>query len=373
MAANGMHILPPGTMGIYPDGIVADMKSGEDHLHFGISGFYSGFNHHSIRLGAGYRYEDLYEVISRSNTGLGLNGQPLPPGSPMVDKSDTPFSVYPEALRQNWYVFAQDTWNLHPQWDVTLGLRYDDYSDFGHTLNPCAALVWQAAPRLAVKLLYGEAFRAPSFREMYLSNNPQLLGNREVKPETIRTWELVLDWRVRDNLNLMLTPYAYRIQDKILATPSPAHDNVLVIQNAGEQQGYGMEFEARWKMTKKSSVLFNYSLVHPEINGNAVAVYPQQDAYLRVDWLVRPNWYLDAQMNWVGQRERAPNSPRPALDGYTTVDLTLRYKNIHADHWNIAIGLRNLLDSDARDPGELSSEIPLAGRNGFVEARYRFD
>ncbi len=368
-----LRILPSGTMGIFPDGIIAHMETGEEHLHFGVSGFYYGFDDHLLRIGAGYRYEDLYEVISRSNLGLGLDGKPMPPGSPVVDKSDTPFAVYPEALRKNWYVFIQDSWNLRPDWDLTLGLRYDNYSDFGSTLNPRAALIWQVTPNFTSKLLYGEAFRAPSFRELYLSSNPLLLGNPALQPETIRTWELAFDWRANDTLNLALTPYSYRIQDKILAESISGQGDLRVMKSAGEQTGYGVEFEARWKMTKKSSLLFNYSHAHSELNGGKAEGYPEQGAYLRMDWLVYPSWYLDTQLNWIGKRERTKFDPRPALDGYTSVDLTLRYKNIRQGNWNFALGVRNLFDTDMRDPGTLSDDVPLPGRNGFAEARYRFD
>ena len=88
------------------------------------------------------------------------------------------------------HLSLQDEWQLAPDWELTAGVRYDHYSDFGATLNPRAALVWQTSPRLTSKILYGRAFRAPAFDTLYAQNNPVGLGNDSLDPETIDTIEL---------------------------------------------------------------------------------------------------------------------------------------------------------------------------------------
>jgi outer membrane receptor protein involved in Fe transport len=61
--------------------------------------------------------------------------------------------------------------------------------------TPRAALVWAMDYNLTAKLLYGRAFRAPSFVEMYAINNPAALGNPNLKPETTDTWEAAVVWQ----------------------------------------------------------------------------------------------------------------------------------------------------------------------------------
>ncbi|GAB6042124.1 hypothetical protein JCM17961_28000 [Endothiovibrio diazotrophicus] len=56
----------------------------------------------------------------------------------------------------------QDERAVAPDWQFTVGVRYDDYSDFGSTINPRLSLVWATDYDLSTKLLYGRAFRAPS-------------------------------------------------------------------------------------------------------------------------------------------------------------------------------------------------------------------
>jgi len=368
------RLLPPGTMGLYPNGMNGYVAMAEEHIHAGLSGFYAGITGHLLRLGGGVRYQDMYELENEQDFGFGPDGF-IPPGSAKVVLTDTPYAIYGEQMRKNWYLFVQDSWRLSKDWDITLGLRYDDYSDFGHTLNPRVALVWQVAPRLSAKFLYGRAFREPAFRELYIRNNPVFQGNPNLQPESIQTWEWALDWRVEGNLNLVLTPFYSNINDKIQLTPSAPDAPLQTFINQGKLTSYGVEFEARWKMNKKSSILFNYSYAHSEINGKEQGMYPMQDAYLRVDWLVYPNWYLDTKINHIGHRQRFENDPRISLDGYTTVDVTLRYKDLQQSRWNFALGARNLFNANIREPATMliAQDLPLGGRTWFAEARYHFD
>jgi len=191
------RVFPAGAFGgSYPDGFIGNTGFSERHTRFDLSGFYSGFNHHLIRIGSGYYYGDLYKVTETKNFGVDpQTGEPLSPGAPLVATTDTPFVFIPEKYRKNSYLFLQDLWKLSPLWELTAGIRYDKYSDFGSTVNPRAAIVWQTLPELTTKLLYGNAFRAPSIAELYITNNPAQLGNPNLKPESIETWELAGDYR----------------------------------------------------------------------------------------------------------------------------------------------------------------------------------
>ena len=80
------------------------------------------------------------------------------------------------------------------------GVRHEHFSDFGNTTNPRLALVWQTRQDLTTKLMYGRAFRAPAFWELYLVNAPFSYSNRNLKPETMDTVELAFDYRPRDDL-----------------------------------------------------------------------------------------------------------------------------------------------------------------------------
>jgi len=311
----------------------------------------------------------------------------------MINITDTPAMYQPEEMRKSFYAFVQDAWHFHENWELTLGVRYDNYSDFGSTVNWRGALVWQVRPDFTAKLLYGEAFRAPSFQELYNFNTPIANGNSELDAETIKTLELAFDYRPHETLHLSLNLYHFIWSDAIEFLAVDTDQGVdgtsatRIAQNFDEDiKAYGAEFELRWKTSSRSSLMFNYAWqrVEQELSGQDArdwGNYPHNDVYIRGDVMVRNNWYLNLQANWISHRQRPADDPRSHLKGYTTVDTSLRYKNIHGGRWNIAFGVKNIFDEIGYEPSpgpdlagvvRLPYDIPLAGRSWFIEGRYRF-
>jgi len=376
-------IFPQGAMdGAFPIGFIGNPGFKQEQARLDLFGFYSGIKNHLLRFGTGYHYGDMYEVTESKNFGPHPDGSLISP-TEIVDITDTPFIYAQEKLRKAWYVNIQDIWHINNAWELTAGVRYDKYSDFGNTINPRAALVWQINPKLTTKLLYGSAFRAPSFIELYNVNNPVALGDPTLKPESVETWELAFDYLLQKNLHVGVNFFHYDIEDKILLLPSASGDT-LTFNNRGKQTGDGMELELRWKPTIRSSVLFNYAFQKStdKLNDYDVGNAPTHQVYMRGDYLLAPNWFLDARVNWVAARKRPFGDPREKMDDYTTVDLTLRYKDMKNKKWNVAVGMRNLFDADVREPTQgpdskeiinIPNDLPMARRNYFVEFRYKFD
>ena len=66
-----------------------------------------------------------------------------------------------------------------------------------------------------LKLLYGQAFRAPNFIELYNANNPVVLGNPKLKPEKIKTYEAGVGYRFTDKLRIDASYFYNKIDDLI--------------------------------------------------------------------------------------------------------------------------------------------------------------
>ena len=265
----------------------------------------------------------------------------------------------------------QDAWDFAPDWTLTAGLRYDHYSDFGSTLNPRLALVWQTSYRLTSKLLYGRSFRAPSFAEQFNINNPVAIGNPDLDPETIDTYELAFNYTASEDLRLGFNVFYYNMKDIIRFNPTTAN-------NTGEQTGHGLEFEVNWKASKNLSINGNYAYQSSEDKGtnSDAADAPQQQLYVRANYKLSPVWSINSQLNHVMDRQRAATDLRTDIDDYTIVDLTLRAKQF-ARGYEFAISARNFFDENAKEPslapGVIPNDLPLAGRGLFVELRKSFN
>jgi len=368
----------PTFPGGFPDGVIGSPEVYERHSRFNITSFYRGIQKHEIGFGAGYYYGDLYKVKESKNYGINPDdGLPIMPGDPIVDVSDTPFAFLTEDERENNYFFVQDVWQLANDWELTAGIRYDHYSDFGDTVNPRLALVWSTTRNLTTKFLYGEAFRAPSFAQTRALFNPLFQGNADLDPEELKSYEVAFDYRASYNLTLNLNAFYYEWEDIIQFVPAPGGSQA---QNAGEQTGHGLEFEARWQATNKLELIGNLAWQKSEdknLNKDA-ANSPEKQVYIQADWEFLPHWFMNVQANWVMDRNRASGDPRSDIDNYALVDLTLRRKSL----WNnidVALIVKNLFDEDAREPTQNSDfgpliydDLPLAGQTVMGEIRYRF-
>lgn len=376
-ARSDLTLFPPGAFGgAFPDGVIGNPDVYERHTRFGISSFYTGINKHRVRLGAGYNQSNLYNIKESRNYTFAPGGIPVPLGSVVDVSTSAPFIR--EKLRQVTYAFIQDEWSFARDWNLTAGVRHDHYSDFGDTTNPRAALVWQTDYNLTTKLLYGRTFRAPSFAEMYNINNPVVLGNPNLKPETINTLELAFDYQISDKLRSGLNLFHYHMRNIIRFVADPAPATTMTAQNSGNQEGHGLEFELNWTLTKTLRLTGNYAFQHSENQSTQTdpGYAPHHQVYLRANWQASPDWSVNPQVKWISERSRAAGDARPNLDGYTLVDLTLRHTPmLHNGKLEFAVSVRNLFDIRAYEPslspGLIPNDFPLAGRNFYLEAAYK--
>lgn len=379
-AISNLTLFPPGAFaGSFPNGVIGNPSVYERHTRFNLSTFYTRWLRHRVRIGTGINYSDLYKVQESRNYTIPPGGIPVPLGG-VVEVSDSAAFITPHN-RTDRYFFTQDEWSIANDWALTAGIRYDSYSDFGDTWNPRAALVWQTAYNLTSKFLYGRAFRAPSFAELYNINNPVSLGNPNLKPETIDTVELAFDYQLTEKVRTGLNLFHYRMHDIIRFLADPAPTTTITAQNAGDQKGYGLEWEYSWSISSTLKLNANYAFQRSEDQttntdaGNA----PHHEVYGRLDWEFATDWTINPQITWVGERQRVYGDPRPPLNSYTSVDLTLRQTKIK-DHIEFAASIHNLFDANAREPSlgpnpsnpvtAIPNDLPLAGRNFYIELRY---
>lgn len=368
-------IYPPGVdlgAGPYDDGLIGKPEVFEAHTRFNFTANFSAFSDHSVRIGTGYYFGDLYKVRESKNFGIDPEtGQPLPPNSPVIDVTDTPYVFLREGDRENTFVFIQDIWQLAADWELTAGVRYDNYSDFGDTTNPRAALVWSTTRKLTTKVLYGEAFRAPSFAETRAINNPVLQGNPLLEPERLKSREIDFDYQATDNLHLSFNVFQYQWEDIIRFVPD---DNASssTARNTGEREGEGWEFEMDWKAAHSLHLKANYAWVDTEdkdANGEPVAFVPHQQAYVGANWQIRENASLFVQFHRIMDREREPGDTRPPVDDYSLVNLAFKYQ--FTPRMDLQVVVNNVFVEDAREPSIWSAPANIPGDLPLEDRNYR--
>jgi len=273
------------------------------------------------------------------------------------------------ARRQISAVYIQDEWEIRDNLILTAGVRFDHYSDVGNTTNPRIGLVWSASDKLDIKLLYASAFRAPSFLEMYEINNPVSVGNPNLRPEKMQTFEAGVVWKLTHNYQISGNLFHNRFTERIVATAP------LTINSGGARiWGGEVEFKADWQEYLYGYLNYSYQRSRDSQTFLALPNVPQHririgaNAGLFDDYL-----NLNAGLRWDGTRRRAAGDTRTAMPATTVVDLTISTEKLMT---GIVLSLKahNLFNVSNYDPSPLSvaNGFPRPGRTILAEVEYTF-
>jgi len=163
-------------------------------------------------------------------------------------------------------VFIQDRHIINDNLRVTLGARLDSYNDFGSSINPRGAIVYSTPFKSTIKAMYGRAFRAPNYLELYDQNNPVDYGNTELEAEDIQTLEIAY----MQNLSIFtgtLTYFNNTINNLIFldptAPPVSAPNNPLLVPSfynlEEEINTSGIELSLIFKPVEPLSIVTTYT------------------------------------------------------------------------------------------------------------------
>lgn len=108
------------------------------------------------------------------------------------------------------YVFSQLEFTLRDKWIIIPGLRYDINSAFANRLSPKISARYQVSPNSRFTMSYGSGFKAPDFRQLYLSYvNPAAQGYRVYGAEEFSM--LDMEAELAAGIISQILPEAYQI------------------------------------------------------------------------------------------------------------------------------------------------------------------
>ena len=160
---------------------------------------------------------------------------------------DTPAIVVSDGARSSFGGYVQADYQLLKSVKVIGGFQANKIGDSDVTVVPRAGLIWGLAPKVAVKALYGQAFRAPYINELHI-NHPGLLGNPNLKSEHVSSVDLEVSYSGAD-IELVAKYFDNRQTDSIievlLAGETRPH-----YENAGLANVSGVEFSGKRYVSK---------------------------------------------------------------------------------------------------------------------------
>ena len=143
-------------------------------------------------------------------------------------------------------VLLSRTSNLPAGWSTHAGLGLDGATGVGAVVSPTVGVSWRPRPELHLWARAGQAFRLPSFGDVFLRSGAGARPNPDLRPERVEL-DSELGGRVLDvdsGLEAGATVFLRLTRDPILWLPSVI--SVWSPINAGRLRAYGIESSVGW-------------------------------------------------------------------------------------------------------------------------------
>lgn len=284
------------------------------------------------------------------------------------------------------YGYVQDLISLTNDVDLVLGLRADDYSDYGVQLSKRAGLVYRASDTTTLKLLYGSAFRVPTLIEAYQNGHIDTrAGDSTIKPEETDTYEIVGIYTPNFKHKFSLDLFYSKLKNTI--DIEEFGNTISGYQNMKQRYSKGVEFEYFYRTAQEHNFYLNGTYVYaeytipPEDMPIVLVDYSMPDIsklMLKAMYVYRPTEHLSLGTTWRYFSETTPTRIS-WVDNDSTVsalhifDQTATYR--FSSNSEMQFTVKNLFNTEVRLPSYyyvVNGGIEREGRNYFLSYIYHF-
>lgn len=154
--------------------------------------------------------------------------------------------------------YIQDEWKFAPKWTVTPGIRIDHHSSFGTHTSPSISLGYDVNAKTNVYAAYKEYFLAPTPYQLFDGFN----GNRDLKPETGREFDLGVHHKFGKTWNSNLSFFSRHTKDRIGWVMTNPAAFTGQYRNFDTEKAYGINADVRKQLTNHLSARLGYTYTH---------------------------------------------------------------------------------------------------------------
>jgi len=293
----------------------------------------------------------------------------------------------------NWGVYLSSNFKLLDPWlKLTGGIRLDQHSQYGQQVSGRAGIVSRLGKRLTLKLLYGNAFKAPSPYLLYATplQPGDVIGNPSLLPQHVHTVEGQLSLQVNRFFAISSGVSQSFLLEKAEFTPQGINQ---AARNVASQRSLSWESRADLHYYDDYNLYGSFELVRSErdlgqegyaasLVGTANVAYPR--------WIGRAGAMLGLpsprqfplqaglEAIFVGPRRAADASivERGAsydLPRYVMLDASLATRELYlvpGHESRLALRGKNILGVVGPDPGFSGFEYPLRPTELILELRH---
>jgi len=355
-----------------------------------------GFEH-AVVAGAEFAWENSAPLFQNTTGVPTVNLADPPQHQPFPG---TAFArLYSETTAQSVGLYSVDTITLDPQWEVTLGLRWDQFASSFHSLTfasvpnapqaapsflnpPVAATIKSVDAKATYRI--GIVYKPVSNGSLYFSHgtsfNPSaeslsqlttaralMTQNALLPPEKNRSFEVGAKWQFWSK-RLEASAAVFRLEKENARIPSSV-PGVNILGGAQQVDGFQLSFSGTITDAWKARLGYAYLDSHTtatapggSLLGSALVNTPKSAFTFWSEYALLPEWSVGLGGQYISQR-LAQNTAASFLRSppYFTADASSEYRFSPA--YALRLNVYNLLDRHYIDVIHPFRAVPGAGRS----------
>ena len=179
-----------------------------------------------------------------------------------------------DRTRTNFSFYLDTEIDVTKKWILATAIRYENYSDFGNSLNTKIASNFKVAPNQNLRFSFSTGFRAPSLAQIYYNlkftnyidnvptesflianNNPitRQFGIQKLREEKALNYSLGYNYRISNSMSFSIDSYYIYIKDRIILSGNfdatvlnTNAENVQFFANGVNTRTFGTDFKFNW-------------------------------------------------------------------------------------------------------------------------------
>ncbi|HEV7428817.1 MAG TPA: TonB-dependent receptor [Thermoanaerobaculia bacterium] len=239
--------------------------------------------------------------------------------------------------------YVQNEYQPASNLSVTAGLRIEHNSAVGHSFNPRLAVVFNPFSSSTMKVLYGQAYRAPDVYELEAFGHGVSNG---LRPEKVRTLELVVEQKLSSSFAMFASVFANKAEGLIDIV---AFDGTTQqYQNDPKaQHGNGAEMQIDYRAPAGLWAYASWSVVHvaDDDAGEIIANTPRNLFHFGASTNPEARLHAGIDLDYETSRatvDRGRTSPFLVANATSSFALT--------NHLRAGLTVRNLFDRHYSTP-----------------------
>jgi len=246
-------------------------------------------------------------------------------------------------------VYAQDEIAVGDASYLTLGLRYDRQTDLQGHWSPRIGLVHQTDQGGILKLLYATAFSDPSVYQRFYTTPGYVVGNPNLKPESMQSLDLTWEQRLGPNSRMTTSLYTFKLHNM-----EGVNSTSSQYLNYPEVTSRGLEFEFQQHWGNRASFRAGYTLQQATIASGSLENVPRNMLHGNLAMpIFGSQWLAGLEAQLVGRRLTGDGN---WVAGHGIVNANLTYQP-SGQKWDVSLGIYNLFDHRYADPVALDTTI----------------